>query len=150
MGLYTIHRFEKMPDGEDEEGRKKHLWRPIDPKIWVPGQPSGRLKRIAQRISDSIAPSFFALTVVVAPLSVLISIAIIYPLVPGQFFGPALIGVWSVMIVAFVVMAEKTGYARNFENWNFPMKRIAVLPIAFLLVMSLIAILYALAHHILI
>jgi hypothetical protein len=138
---------ENMVDGKDEEGKGKHLWRPIDPKIWAPGPPAGRLGRIADRVKSSIAPTFFATAVMLGPLSVLISLAIIYPLVPSQLFGPTILGFWAIVVVAFVVVVEKTGYARNFEGWNLPLKRIVVLPIAFLLVMSLIAILYVLSHH---
>ena len=138
---------ENMVDGKDEKGKEKRLWRPIDPKMWAPGPPAGRLRKIADRIKGSMVPTFFAAAVVLGPLSVLISLAIVYPLVPSQLFGPTILGFWAVVIVAFVVVVEKTGYARNFEGWNLPLKRIIALPIAFLLVMSLIAILYVLSHH---
>jgi hypothetical protein len=136
-----------MADGKDEKGKEKRLWRLVDPKIWAPGPPAGRLRKIADRIKSSMVPTFFAATVVLGPLSVFISLAIVYPLVPSQLFGPTILGFWAVVIVAFVVVVEKTGYARNFEDWNLPLKRIIVIPIAFLLVMSLIAILYFLSHN---
>ncbi len=139
--------FENMADGKDEEGTEKRLWRPIDPKIWAPGPPAGRLRKIADRVKSSIVPTFFAATVVLGPLSVFVSLAVVYPLVPSELFGPTILGFWAIVVVAFVVVVEKTGYARNFEGWNLPLKRIIVLPIAFLLVMSLIAILYVLSHH---
>jgi len=142
--------FENMPDGKDKEGKEKRLWRPIDPKIWAPGPPPGKLKKIADRLKSSMVPGFFAAAVMLGPLSVLISLAIVYPLVPSQLFGPTILGFWAIVIVAFVLVVEKTGYARNFEEWNLPLKRIIVLPIAFLLVMSLLVILYVLSHHTLI
>ncbi len=146
MGLDTFLWAEKMPEGKDDETSRKQLWRPVDPKIWEPGPPPRMLKRITGRIGGLFAPFFLASMVVVGPLSILISLLVVYSLVPGEFFGLTLVALWSVVIVAFVLVVEKTGYARNFEDWNFPLRRIVAVPIAFLLVLSVLLLLYFLAH----
>ena len=61
-------------------------------------------------------------------------------LVGATLLGPVLVLIWSLMIIGFVIVVEKRGYARNFDNWNFPLNRnrLLALPIAFGAVLTIL------------
>ncbi len=137
-----------MPEHiEDDKSRKAQLWRPIDPKIWTPGPHPSILKRVVGRVRDFIAPAFITTMVILGPLSILISMFIIYSLVPLRFFGMTFIIFWAAMTAGFILVLERTGYARNFEDWNFPLKRLIAVPIAFLMVLGILFLLLVIAHR---
>jgi hypothetical protein len=124
----------KMSEGEEEKRGNSRLWRPVDLSIWAPGPARGRLGRTVGRVRGAVLNFPLALLVaaVIIPLFVPLSFLIVYSIVGPVLFGPVLIGSWSVLVVGFVVVMEKTGYAKNFENWNLPLKRILAVPLAFL------------------
>ncbi len=41
-----------------------------------------------------------------------------------RFFGPVLLGIWGVLLTLVVLVIEKTGYSRNFQAWDFPVRKI--------------------------
>src|SRR5216117_2403020 len=53
-----------------------------------------------------------------------------------RFFGFYFIGIWSAIIVGFVVIVEKTGYSKNFASWDFPLRRVVFVPVGFAIVMG--------------
>ncbi len=133
-----------MPEGEDEEQRSPRLWRPVDPDIWAPPPDKNRRERIVERILEAAKFFSFAFLVTLGPLSILLSVFLVYSLVGGgALFGPVLLLFWAVTIAGFVIVLEKTGYARNFENWEFRLgKRIMVMPVAFLIIASILFLFY--------
>ncbi len=129
-----------MPDGEDEEQRSPRLWRPVDPDIWAPPPDRNRLERIVQRLLETAKFFSFAFLVTLGPLSILLSVYLVYSLVRGgALFGPVLLTFWAVVIIGFVIVLERTGYARNFEDWELRLgKRVLAMPVAFLIIASIL------------
>ena len=85
--------------------------------------------------------------VTLGPIGVLISFFAAYEIVGANLFGPVLLSIWAVAIVGIIVTLEKTGYARNFQSSDFSIRRrILALPIAFLMVLAIILLLYVIAH----
>ncbi len=133
-----------MPDSKEDPREKPRLWRPVDPGIWAPPPARGRLERAIQRVQGMVAFFSFAFLVTLGPLSILLSIFLVYSLVGGSFlFGPVLLVFWAFVIVGFVLVLEKSGYARNFAEWEFRLgKRVVAVPMAFLIVTSILLLFY--------
>ncbi len=133
-----------MPDGEDDEQRSPRLWRPVDPDIWAPPPDKNRLERIVQRLLEAAKFFSFAFLVTLGPLSILLSVFLVYSLVRGgALFGPVFLMFWAVVIVGFVIVLEKSGYARHFEDWEFRLgKRVLAVPVAFLIIASIYFLFY--------
>jgi hypothetical protein len=122
-------------------------WHPVDPTIWAPGPPKTKIERATQRFLEGIRFLAIALIVTLGPIGVLLSFFAAYELVGVNLFGPVFLSIWAVAIVGFVVTMEKTGYARNFESSNFSLgRRILALPIAFLMMLGIILLLYVMSH----
>jgi hypothetical protein len=131
----------------DDEPRKPQLWRPVDSTIWTRGPKSTRLRRAADWISTVITAIPLAiLAAVIIPIFVPLSILIVYSVAGPALLGPTLILFWSGLLVLFVFVVEKTGYARNFEDWNLPLGRILILPAALTLCLGLVFLLYFLSR----
>jgi hypothetical protein len=79
--------------------------------------------------------------IMMGPLIFLLTIGGTYYLVGASFFGPALILIWSALIAGFIMVLEKTGYARNFEASDFKLGKNRLLA-GFLSLGLLIAIFY--------
>ena len=77
----------------------------------------------------------------IGPLIFLLTIGGTYYLVGASFFGPALILIWIALIAGFVMVLEKTGYARNFEASDFKLSKDRLLA-GFLSLGILLAIFY--------
>jgi membrane protease YdiL (CAAX protease family) len=107
-----------MPDNKDEPlpGR---TWREVDPRIWSPGPPTKMHTRILRRVYSIFATVSLWTLIIFGPLTVLLTIAGTDALVGPSLFGPAMILVWSGLIAGFVLVVERSGYARNFETWSF-------------------------------
>jgi len=93
-------------------------------KIWAPGTPTKLYTRILRRRASQSSPyrpsgHLFIL----GPLSVLLTIWGTSYLVSPSLLGPTLILVWSALIGGFILVVEKTGYARNFEGWDFKLTK---------------------------
>jgi hypothetical protein len=79
-----------------------------------------------------------------AGLTAYLTFLLAYDLGGTRFFSTYLIGMWSGIIITITIVLERSGYARNFEGWQLPSRRILVLPLAFLLVTGiLLALFYA-------
>jgi hypothetical protein len=112
-----------MPTEEDEPGLSPDPWSRVDPKIWAAGRPTGRWKRILQQLTSTFGISSIWALVIIGPLMILLTFAGTYYLVGASFFGPTLILVWSTLIAGFILVMEKTGYARNFEASDFKLSK---------------------------
>src|SRR3989442_904309 len=77
-------------------------WREVDPKIWAPGTPTKLYTRILRRLRGIFALSSIWTLIIL---------------------GPPLILVWSALIGGFIVVVEKTVYARTFEGWDFKLTK---------------------------
>ncbi len=77
-------------------------------------------------------------SMIMIPLSFPVSILVAYSLFGARLFGLALVGFWSAVVVGFVIVMEKTGYARNFESWEFRLTRnkLLALPLSFLIIVG--------------
>jgi uncharacterized membrane protein len=91
----------------------------VSPEIWDLGPPKSRLERILGRITRTLAFSSTWTLIVLSPIAVLLSMLGTYYLVGPTYFGPALFGLWAVLIGGFILVMEKSGYARNFEASDF-------------------------------
>ncbi len=135
----------EMSDKEEGKPRRPRLWRPVDPSIWTPGPARGRLQRAIRRVLGVFTglPSSIMAVAVITPLFFLLSILGIYSVAGPTLFGPAL------LTVAFVLVLEKTGYARNFEGWDFPLtpRRIVAVPAAFLIIVGILYLLVLILRH---
>jgi hypothetical protein len=112
----------------------------VDPKIWTSGRRSGRLKRITQRLWELIASLSLPMMIIAGPLVVFTTLLGTYYLVGPALLGPVLVLVWSLLVIGFVIVVEKRGYARNFDKWDFPLSRnrLLALPLAFGAVLTII------------
>src|SRR6267378_4060794 len=106
---------EPLPDGG--------AWRKVDPKIWAPGPPTKRRTRILRRMRGIFALSSIWTLIMLGPLSVLLTIWGTSYIVSPSLLGPTLILVWSALIGGFILVVEKTGYARNFEGSDFKLTK---------------------------
>jgi hypothetical protein len=88
---------------------------------------------MTQRLWEFVASISLPITIVGGPLMVFSTLLGTYYLVGPALLGPVMILIWSLMIIGFVVVVEKRGYARNFDNWNFSLNRnrLLALPMAF-------------------
>ena len=115
----------------------------VGPEIWDLGPPKSRRERILTRLTRTLAVSSIGTLIVLGPLAVLFSMLGTYYLVGPDFFGPALFGVWAVLIGGFILVMEKTGYARNFEASDFKLSKDRLLATA-LIFGALITVFYLL------
>jgi hypothetical protein len=130
-----------MPGDEEEPGSSPDPWSRVDPKIWAAGHPISRPKRILQQLTSTFGVSSIWALVIIGPLMILLTFAGTYYLVGASFFGPALILVWTGLIAGFILVMEKTGYARNFEASDFKLSKDRLLA-SFLSFAILVAIFY--------
>ncbi len=65
-----------------------------------------------------------------------------------SFFGPVFLAIWGLIAVGAVLAIEKSGYGRNFEGWDYSLRRTVVLPIAFILAIGLVYLLMFLGRHV--
>jgi len=139
-------------DNDDQHQRPGDSWRNVEPEIWKGGKGAGEffhgrfLSRFGRILRIFSSAEF--LVFVLAPvggLSIYLTFFLAYSLGGLRFFGVYLIGMWSAVIVGVVVVLERTGYARNFEGWDFPLRRILVLPVVFGLAAGLILLMVYLA-----
>lgn len=115
-------------------------WRAVNPRIWTKkSEPQSRLENVSSllgRISGLFSSPAFILFVG-APaggLGTYLTFLLALDLGGWEWFGAYFIGIWMAIVVGFLGVVEKTGYAKNFESWDFPLRRVVILPIGFLLV----------------
>jgi hypothetical protein len=71
-----------------------------------------------------------------APAMVLLSFVLAYYLGGVSYFLPALAGLWLVVLAGLVLILERTGYSRNFQSWDFPLRRTIIIPVGFLIALG--------------
>src|SRR5205807_6382448 len=108
-------------------------WRKVDPEIWAPGTPTKMYTRILRRLRGIFALSSTWTLIILGPLSVLLTIWGTSYLVGPSLLGPALILVWSALVTGFILVVERTGYARNFEDSDFKLTKERLLATALVL-----------------
>jgi hypothetical protein len=124
---------------QDIQKKTTHLWGSVNPNIWAPGPRKTRLRRITGRIADAASSVSIVGFAVIGPGAFLVSLLFVYYVAGPALFGPALLIFWAVVVTGFVLVLERTGYSRNFENWGFrltPAKILAV-PASFLIVVGI-------------
>jgi hypothetical protein len=124
--------------GDDDSQREDALWGPVNPDIWAPRPRKGRLQRIGTRVLETVSSVSVVAFAIVGPAAFLASLLLVYYVAGPALFGPALLTFWAIVIIGFVLALEKSGYARNFENWGFrltPAKMIA-LPASFVIIVG--------------
>jgi hypothetical protein len=133
-----------MSDTSEVDDKKRQRWRQIDPSIWGPAPPRGRMQRVVERVRGALGFFSFGSLVVLGPFFIFLSILVIYDLVGAAYFGPALISFWAFVTVGFVLVLEKTGHAKNFESSDFPLakERLLALPLAFAIIIAILLFLY--------
>ncbi len=136
---------------EEYRGHREDAWRHVDRGIWARKTESRGFRRaVSGSMADfaSLLSSTPFLLFVATPaggLGAYLSFLFAYDLGGGRFFGVYLIGIWLAAIIGFVALIEKTGYSRNFRGWDFPLRRLVVLPVAFLIPVGLFLLLFFLA-----
>src|SRR5712691_4281204 len=132
--------------GEDNENRDRSnplpgSWRPVNSNIWskkvaVPqGIQSKVIDTFIRRFLGIFSSAIF-LVFVAAPLGGLgayLTFYIAFLLGGIKFFGLYFVSIWGGIAGVIVVAMEKSGYSRNFEGWDSPLRRIVFLPVGFLL-----------------
>jgi len=124
--------------GDENSQRKDDLWGPVTPDIWAPRPRKGKLRRIANRAVETVSSVSVLAFAIVGPAAFLSSLLVVYYVAGPVLFGPVLLTFWAIAIIGFVLVLEKTGYARNFENWGFrltPAKILAV-PASFIIIIG--------------
>lgn len=129
---------------EGSESARGPGWKQVDQKIWERKREQEGLRGF---VSALLARSlgFFSSTqfllFVAAPgagLGAYLTFLLAYSLGGARMFGAYFLGIWVAVIVGVVAVIEKSGYSRNFEGWDFPLRRMVFLPVAFSLVAGLI------------
>lgn len=140
-GSDQTEREQKEPAQEPDGG-----WKPVHQGIWTPsGEPSGgfhRLSRLIVRSVSSVPPLVIA---VPALLLVPFTFVLAYDLGGSRLFGLALASIWTFLIVLTVIVLEKTGYSKNYESWDFPLRRVVFIPVGFLIALGLFYLILTLA-----
>src|SRR6266498_4579942 len=130
--------------------------KPVDPHLWaVKDFPQGFREAFASRLGR--AAGFFAspvfLLFVALPLggsSVYLTILLAYDFGATRLFGVYFVGIWAVIISCGIVVLERSGYGRNFEQWDIPWRRLIILPImGFIVIGIFLLLLYVLGAPVL-
>jgi len=132
-----------MPKKEEDPPLGPRARIEVGPEIWDLGPPKRRHERILSKLTRTLAFSSIGTLIVLGPLAVLLSMLGTYYVVGPDLFGPALFGVWAVLIGGFILVMEKTGYARNFEASDFKLSKDRLLATA-LIFGALITVFYLL------
>ncbi len=126
------------PESEDDtHWPKKSYWRPVSRELWKrskgPSGLAGLVSSWANRAEGVFSSAAF-LVFVIAPvggLGAYLTFYLALDLGGTVFFGAYFIGIWTAIIICSVAIIEKSGYSKNFEGWDFPLRRIIVLPVGF-------------------
>lgn len=125
----------------------------MDPEIWARQQAEpvtgfGRVVLVLRHISGIFTHPFsaFLLGTVAIGWSVIATVLTAYYIGGVHFFGPVFLAIWAAIILTGIVAIEKTGYARNFQDWNYSTRHILVLPIGFAAALGVLFLLVFLGH----
>jgi len=119
-------------DDVEEEKKTPQLsqgWRPVDAEVWTRKDPPPRglrkikvfLDRIGSLLIEPIAMPFLALAGVIGFLA---SFTVAYDIGGVRFFGLVMLGIWGSITVLGIMALERSGYSRNFREWDFPIRKI--------------------------
>ncbi len=149
MGFWQSPEFmsgSETPESEDPDFKedsprpRRSSWRPVSRNLWKrkeePHGLTGAVSRRLYRIAAVFSSTEFLLFAI-APLGGLgayLTFYLAYDLGGRGLFGAYFIGIWAAIIVGVVSILEKSGYSKNFEGWDFPLRRVIFLPIGFLMV----------------
>lgn len=125
--------------------------KPVDPQLWARKDSShgfrGAFASTLDRATGFFASPIFLLFVAL-PLggsSIYLTILLAYDFGATKLFGVYFVGIWAVIISCGIVVIEKSGYGRNFEQWDIPWRRLIILPImGFVVIGIFLLILYVL------
>jgi hypothetical protein len=123
-------------------------WRPVDKQLWAKKEtPTGVRGIVAQQLRRfaGVFSSPFFLLFVATPLGGLgayLTFFLAYWFGGTQLFGFYFVGIWATIVVGGVAVLQKSGYARNFEQWDFPVRRVVFLPVSFLLVIGIFLLIF--------
>ncbi len=140
------------PDLKEDSRRRRGAWRPVSRSLWKRKEEahglSGVVSRGLYRV-ESVFSSTEFLLFVLAPLGGLgayLTFYLAYALGGRGLFGAYFIGIWVVVIVGVVTILEKSGYSKNFEGWDFPLRRVIFLPIGFLAILGVLVLFFFLTR----
>ena len=119
-------------DDVEEEKKTPQLsqgWRPVDAEVWTRKDPPPHglrkikvfLDRIGSLLIEPIAMPFLALAGVIGFLA---SFTVAYDIGGVRFFGLVMLGIWGSITVLGIMALERSGYSRNFREWDFPIRKI--------------------------
>jgi len=121
--------------GEASSRGRGGFGKPVDPQLWARKDPpqgllgvfAERLGRVAGLFTSPVFLLFVALPL--GGSSVYLTLLLAYDFGATRLFGVYFLGIWAVIITCGIVVLEKSGYARNFEQWDIPWRRFIILPI---------------------
>ncbi len=126
-----------MSDSKPDR-KNPRLWGPVDLSIWKESPKRSRVSRLAERLWETVSLVGVVGVALFIPLFFPLSIVGLYSIVGAGLLGPAVFILWSGLAVAFILVAERKGFSRNFASWEFPLKRILVVPLLILLAVGII------------
>ncbi len=139
---------------EDKKPRRlAGSWHAVDLKVWTRrGPPAKGLHRISlsvQRVGSlflhPVALPFLGFAGILAFIG---TFALAFFIGGPGLFGPVLLAIWSIAAVFGVLIIEKSGYARNFEEWDFPARKMLHGILGMLLALTFMFLLiFLLGHH---
>jgi hypothetical protein len=146
---------------EDDENRDRSdplpgSWKPVNSNIWskkveAPQSLQSKVIDTFKRRLFGIFSSAIFLVFVAAPLGGLGAYLTFYAafLLGGiRLFGLYFLSIWGGIAGVIIVALEKSGYSRNFEGWDSPLKRLVFLPVGFLLLAGFLYLIFFLGGRI--
>jgi hypothetical protein len=106
--------------------KNRRLWE-IDPTIFQPGRKATILERIVQPFRSLARYLLYVLALAYPTGLVILGIA---------FGGLVFWGAFAGSIAAMGIIITKSGYARNFQNWDISLRKMGALPVAFLMTLG--------------
>ncbi len=127
--------------GETEEKQPPRQPWNVTPDIWITGPAdqtrTGRILRRGRNALGYPLPILPVLLVTIVPIT-LVTLILAVARLSGIYTMPALASAFAGIIIATDYSLKKLGYGRNFDYWDFPLRRTLLVPVAFLLVLGLI------------
>ncbi len=144
---------EEKPSPNASTPPQRSGWKPVDTRLWARKKnPTGTRGIVAEQLrhfSGTFSSPFF-LVFVATPLGGLgayLTFYLAYWFGGAEQFGLYFAGIWAAIIVGGVAVLEKSGYARNFEQWDFPLRRVVFLPVSFLVMIGVLLLIFYILLH---
>ena len=151
--MASAEEDENKNKGPHWKARLQGSWRPVNKEIWAQhGEPPEGLHRVVhvlRRLAATFTHPFsaFILGTMAIGWSVIGTILAAYYIGGVRFFGTVFLVLWGAIIATGILMIEKMGYARNFEQWNYSLRKTIVLPLAFALTVAFLFLILLLGNH---